>query len=275
MANTNPTSGYAPVNGLQMHYEIHGSGEPLILLHGGVAASEVFDHMVPALAASRQVVTVDLQGHGRTRDVDRPLRYDAMADDVAALIDHLGLGRVDLLGYSMGGGVALQTAFRHPAVVGKLIVVSMTMKRDGSYPEVLAIFDQMTANAPHMGETMRQSPLATRYPEADWETIFAKIGEMETQEYDWSAEVAAMTAPTMLVFADADSIRPAHMVEFYALLGGGQRDAGLDGSLRPAARLAILPGTTHYDILAFPGLTEIVTTFLDAPLAPAAGRAEN
>jgi pimeloyl-ACP methyl ester carboxylesterase len=248
-----------------MYYEMHGSGEPLLLLHGGVAASDVFDHMAPALAASRQVITVDLQGHGRTRDIDRPLRCETMADDVAALIDHLGLGQSALLGYSMGGGVALQTAFRHPALVGKLIVISVTMKRDGSYPEVLAIFDQMTANAPQMGAMMQQSPLAERYPEADWETIFARIGEMVTQEYDWSAQVAALTAPTMLVFADADSIRPAHMVEFYQLLGGGQRDAGLEGALRPVARLAILPGTTHYDILGFRGLTDIVTAFLDAP----------
>ena len=259
------TSGYAPVNGLQLYYEIHGSGEPLLLLHGGVAASEVFDHIVPVLAERRQVITVDLQGHGRTRDIDRPLRTELMADDVAALLAHLGLGRADLLGYSMGGGVALQTAFRHPKVVGKLILISMTMQRDGSYPDVLAIFDQMTANAPQMGEMMRQSPLAERYPEADWKTIFAKIGEMVTQAYDWSAQVAAITAPTMLVFADADSIRPEHMVAFYALLGGGQRDAGLDGSLRPVARLAILPGTTHYDILGFPGLTDMVIAFLDAP----------
>jgi pimeloyl-ACP methyl ester carboxylesterase len=275
MAITNATSGYAPVNGLQMYYEIHGTGEPLLLLHGGVAASDVFDDIVPALAVSRQIITVDLQGHGRTRDIDRPLRCEAMADDVAELIDHLGLGQIDLLGYSMGGGVALQTAFRHSEVVGKLIVISMTMKRDGSYPEVLAIFDQMTANAPQMGTMMQQSPLAERYPEADWETIFARIGELMTQEYDWSAKVATMTAPTMLIFADADSIRPAHIVEFYELLGGGQRDAGLDGSLRPVARLAILPGTTHYDILGFPGLTDIVTAFLNPSVDQAAERAEN
>src|SRR5688500_10518412 len=126
MTKASPRNGYAPVNGLQMYHEIHGRGEPLLLLHGGVAASESFDHMVPTLAERRQVVKVDLQGHGRTRDVDRPLRYEAMADDVAALIEYLGLGQVNLLGYSMGGGVALQTAFRHPAVVGRLIVVSMT-----------------------------------------------------------------------------------------------------------------------------------------------------
>lgn len=261
-------TGYAPVNGLQMYYAIYGGptdGAPLVLLHGGVAASETFDPLLPALGQGRQLVTADLQAHGRTRDIDRPLRYDHMADDVAALLAHLGIGRADLLGYSMGGGVALQTAIRHPGMVGRLVVVSMTMKRDGSYPEVLAIFDQMEANAPQIGEQMRHSPLAERYPETDWRVIFAKLGEMGTQDYDWSAGVAAITSPTMLVFADADSIRPAHIVGFWELLGGGQRDAGLDGSARPTARLAVLPGTTHYDILAFPGLATIVTSFLDAP----------
>jgi len=263
-----PRTGYAPVNGLEMYYAVHGAPTgrpPLVLLHGGVAAGETFDPLLPALIESRQVVTADLQAHGRTRDVDRPLRCESMADDVAALLAHLNLGRVDCLGYSMGGGVALQTAIRHPQVVGRLVVASMTIKRDGSYPEVLAIFDQMEANAPQIAEQMRHSPLAERYPDADWAAVFAKIGEMGTQDYDWSAAVAALTAPTMLVFADADSIRPAHIVEFWELLGGGRRDAGLDGSARPTARLAVLPGTTHYDLLAFPGLAAIVTSFLDAP----------
>ena len=249
-----------------MYYEIHSTGEPLLLLHGGVAASETFDHLLPAFTGNRQVITVDLQAHGRTRDIDRPLRIETMADDVAGLLAHLGIARADILGYSMGGGVALQTAIRHPELVGKLVVISMTIMRDGSYPEVLAIFDQMGANAAQIGAQMQQSPLAQRYSDANRETIFAKIGDMGTQDYDWSESVAAITSPTMLVFADADSIRPEHIVAFYKLLGGGQRDAGLDGSLRPTARLAILPGTTHYDILTFPGLSNIVTAFLDAPL---------
>jgi pimeloyl-ACP methyl ester carboxylesterase len=270
VANTEPASGYAPVNGLEMYYEIHGEGEPLLLLHGGVAASETFAPLLPELTGNRQVITADLQAHGRTRDIDRPLRPEALADDVAGLLAHLGIARADILGYSMGGGVALQTAIRHPEAVGKLVVISMTMKRDGSYPEVLAIFDQMGANAAQIGAQMQQSPLATLYPDADWETIFAKIGDMASQDYDWSAGVAAITSPTMLVFADADSIRPEHIVAFYTLLGGGQRDAGLDGSLRSTARLAILPGTTHYDILAFPGLSNIVTAFLDTPLPESA-----
>jgi pimeloyl-ACP methyl ester carboxylesterase len=266
VANTDPTTGYAPVNGLQMYYEIHGEGEPLVLLHGGVVGSVTFAALLPAFMESRQVITVDLQGHGHTRDIDRPLRSELMADDVAGLLAQLNVEQADFMGYSMGGGVALQTAIRHPSLVRKLVVISMTMQREGSYPEVLALFDQMEADAPQLGAQVGQSPLAELYPEADWETIFAKTGDMATQDYDWSADVAAITAPTMLIFADADSIRPEHIVEFYQLLGGGQRDAGLDGSLRPAARLAILPGMTHYDILTFPGLTDLVSSFLDAPL---------
>lgn len=264
-------SGLAPVNGLELYYETHGTGDPLVLLHGGVSASETFDPFLPSFAECRRVITVDLQAHGRTRDIDRPLRYESMADDMAALLKHLGIARADFLGYSMGGGVALQTAIRHPAIVGKLVVVSMTMQRDGSYPDVLAIFDQMAANAPQLGAQLKQSPLAERYPDADWEVIFAKMGDLESRDYDWSAGVAAITSPTMLIFADANAIRPDHMIDFYKLLGGGQRDAGLDGSGRPVARLAILPGTTHYDLLAFPALTTIVTSFLDAPLPEAGG----
>jgi pimeloyl-ACP methyl ester carboxylesterase len=267
LVSSAPTTGYAPVNGLQMYYEIHGDGGmPLVLLHGGVVGSGTFAPLLPEFTASRQVITTDLQGHGHTRDIDRPLRSELMADDVAGLLAHLGIEQADFLGYSMGGGVALQTAIRHPELVSKLVVISMTMQREGSYPEVLSAFDQMAADAPQLGAQVGQSPLAEVYPEADWETLFAKVGDMASQDYDWSAEVAAITAPTLLIFADADSIHPAHMVAFYELLGGGQRDAGLDGSLRPASRLAILPGTTHYDVLAFAGLADIVTAFLDAPL---------
>jgi pimeloyl-ACP methyl ester carboxylesterase len=265
VADKGARTGYAPVNGLQMYYAINGAGDPLLLLHGGVMASESWEPMLPEFTENRQVITVDLQAHGRTADIDRPLSCEQMADDVAALLAHLGIAKADLVGYSMGGGVALQTAIRHPEVVGKVAVISITMKRDGSYPEVLAIFDQMTAMAPQIGEQMKQSPLAQIYPDADWVTIFAKIGEMVSQDYDWSEGVAAISSPTMLLFADADSIRPEHMVEFYKLLGGGQRDAGLDGSGRPVARLAILPGTTHYDILGFPGLAAMVKSFFDTP----------
>src|SRR6266446_4283744 len=147
-------TGYAPVNGLNLYYEIHGTGEPLILLHGGLAATEMFGEVMPALSNGRQVIAVDLQAHGRTADIDRPLSYDAMADDIAALIKHLGIEKADVMGYSLGGGVALRTAIQHPGAVRKLVVVSAAFKRDGWYPEILAGMAQMNAGA---AESMKQT----------------------------------------------------------------------------------------------------------------------
>jgi pimeloyl-ACP methyl ester carboxylesterase len=263
---------YANVNGLSLYYEEHGSGEPLVLLHGGIGASEMFAAILDELAAGRRVIAVDLQGHGHTADIDRPLRPELMAGDIAALIEHLGLERADVMGYSLGGLVALRTAIQHPERVRRLVLVSIPFRRDGSFPEVLAAMDAM---GPETAEHIKQSPLYEHYarvaprPE-DWTEHVAKTAEAIKVDYDWSAEVRGLTVPTMLVYADADSVRPDHVVEFYALLGGGLRDAGWDGSARPAARLAVLPGTTHYDIAASPALPAAVLPFLDAPaLAPA------
>ena len=258
-------SGYAPVNGVKLYYEIRGSGEPLILLHGGVVGITMFGPNLEALAEKRQVIAVELQGHGHTADIDRPLSYEAMADDIAALMKSLGIKQADVMGYSLGGGVALQTAIRHPGLVSKLVVVSAPCKRNGFYPEVLAAMAQM---GPAAAEGMKKSPLAQMYPNVNWAVLFTKLRDLLTKDYDWSKEVAAIKSPTMLVFADADAIRTTHMAEFYGLLGGGQRDAGLDGSQRPVARLAILPGLTHYSIGAAPALVLAVTPFLDAPAGP-------
>ena len=257
---------YADLNGLSLYYEEHGSGEPLVLLHGGISAGEMFAPLLPELAAQRRVITVDLQGHGHTADADRPLRPESMADDVAALIEHLGLTQADVMGYSLGGHVALRTAIQHPGLVRRLVLVSIPFRRDGSHPEVVAAMDQMS---PELADVLKQSPLYERYsrvaprPE-DWPVLIAKTSEALKYDFDWAADVEALEAPTMLVFADADSVRPAHIVEFYGLLGGGLRDAGWDGSARPTARLAILPGTTHYDIYASPALAPAVIGFLDA-----------
>ena len=262
---------YAPVNGLEMYYEVHGEGEPLILLHGGVGAIEMFGEVLPLLAEGRQVIGVDLQAHGRTADIDRPMTYEAMADDVAALIEHLGVGEADVMGYSLGGGVALQTAIRHPEAVRKAVLVSTPFKRDGWYPEVLAGMEQM---GPEAAEPMKETPMYLLYagvaprPE-DWPVLLSKLGELLRQDYDWSEDVAALEMPVMIVVGDADSIPPAHAAEFFGLLGGGERDAGWDGSGRPESRLAILPGTTHYDIFYSPALASAVAPFLDAPAAGA------
>jgi len=176
---------------------------------------------------------------------------------------YLGIERTDVMGYSLGGGVALQIATRHPESVRKLVVVSAPCKRDGFYPEVLATMAQM---GPAAGEGMKQSPLYKLYPNVNWPVLFTKLGDLLRKDYDWSKEVAAIKAPTMLVFADADAVRPVHIVEFFGVLGGGLKDAGLDGSGRPVAQLAILPGLTHYNISSSPALATAVTPFLDAPM---------
>jgi pimeloyl-ACP methyl ester carboxylesterase len=266
--NDDPEGNYAEVNGLNMYYEIHGSGEPLILLHGGVGAIEMFGEVLPLLAEGRRVVAVDLQAHGRTADIDRPLSYEMMADDIAALIGHLGLEKADVMGYSLGGGVALQTAIRHPEVVRKLVLVSTPFKRDGWYPEILAGMGQL---GPEAAEPMKQTPMYQLYagvaprPE-DWPELLTKLGRLLGQDYDWSEEVSAIEAPTIIVVGDADSVRTAHAVEFFELLGGGKADAGWDRSEMPNAQLAILPATTHYDIFSSPTLASAVTSFLDAPM---------
>ena len=260
-------SGYAPVNGLKLYYEIHGAGEPLILLHGGVGAAEMFDPIMPMLAKTRRVIAADLQAHGRTADIDRPLSIEAMADDIAALIKHLGIQKTDVMGYSLGGAVALRTAVQHPELVNKLVLVSAAFKRDGWYPEIVAAMSQMGAAA---AEPMKRSPMYQLYariapkPE-DWPVLLAKLGELLRKDYDWSKEVAAIKAPTLLVFGDADAVRTAHVVQFFELLGGGKKDAGWDGSGMSNSRLAILPGLTHYNIFLSPALPSTVTPFLDAP----------
>src|SRR5919199_3106577 len=262
---------FAEVNGLRMYYEIHGTGQPLILLHGGVEAIELFGEVLPLLAEGRQVIAVDLQAHGRTAAIDRPLSFESMADDVAALIWHLGLERADVMGYSLGGGVALQVAIRHPEAVRKLVVVSTPFKRDGWCPEILAGMGQM---GPEAAEPMKGAPMYQLYasvaprPE-DWPVLLTKLGQLLGQDYDWSEDVAAIEALTMIVVGDADSVRTAHAVRFFELLGGGKADAGWDGSGMSNARLAILPGTTHYNIFSSPALASAVTPFLDAPMPEA------
>ena len=257
MSNAN----FADVNGQHIFYSVHGAGKPLILLHGGIIP-DCFGSNLAELAKGRQVIAVHLQAHGRTPDTDRPLRCETLGDDVAALIGHLKLGKADVMGYSLGADVALQTAIRHPDVVDRLVLVSGTMRQDGSYPEVVAAFNQLEANAAKLGGSVKASPLAEAYPDVDWTNLFRKVGDLTKRPFDWSADVAKVKARTLLVFADADSIRPEHMVEFWKALGGGQRDAGIDGSLRPANQFAIVPNTTHYALAVEPMLPEIVERFL-------------
>jgi pimeloyl-ACP methyl ester carboxylesterase len=256
---------YADVNGIKLYYEIHGSGKPLVLLHGGLGAIEMFGPNLDALAKGRQVIGVDLQGHGRTADIDRPLSVLFMADDIAALIKHLGLQSADIMGYSLGGGVALQTAIRHPEVVKKLVLVSTPFRRNGFYPDILVQQGQVTAAA---AEGMKQTPMYQMYASLaprpqDWARLLGKIGDAMKVDFDFSDQIKGIKARTLIVAGDADIFPPAHAVEMFALLGGGQRDAGWDGSGRPKSRLAILPGVTHYSMGSEPAMAAVAILFLD------------
>ncbi|MFK2931850.1 alpha/beta hydrolase [Dyella agri] len=256
-----PNEHFADVNGQHLFYRVHGVGKPLILLHGGIDP-DCFGGNLAELAKSRQVIAVHLQAHGRTPDTDRPLRSETMGDDIAALIGHLNLSKADVMGYSLGSSVALQTAIRHPDAVDRLVLVSAAMRQDGFYPEVVTAFKQLEANAVTFGPGVKASPLGKAYPDVDWTNLFRKVGDLTKRPFDRSADVAKLRVRTLLVFADADAIRPEHMVEFWKALGGGQRDAGIDGSLRSANELAILPGTTHYTLAVEPMLSEVVERFL-------------
>lgn len=258
---------YAQVNGIDLYHEIHGSGRPLILLHGGLMSGEMFGPILPTLTEQHQVITVDLQGHGRTADIDRPIDIRLMGDDIAALIHHLGLQRPDLVGYSLGGGVAFLTAVRHPDKVGRLVMASAHIWRDAIPPEMLAQQAQVSSAAV---EALKPTPMYELYervaprPE-DFGRLLDKMGESMSRDFDFSAELRGIKVPTMLVCADADMAPPSHYVEAFKLLDGGLRDGGWMGEGRPQGghALAVLPGLTHYDLGVSPLFVAVTLAFLD------------
>jgi pimeloyl-ACP methyl ester carboxylesterase len=263
---------YASVNGLEIYYEIHGTGRPLILLHGGVGAIEMFGEVLPLLAEGRRVVAVDLQAHGRTADIDRPLSYELMADDIAALLGHLEIEKADVVGYSMGGGVALQVAIRHPEVVRKLVVASASYTSDGMHPELLEMIPTLTPEV-FAGSPIEEAYLRTAPNPDDFPTLVAKLKQLDIEPFAWPPEdIRGISAPTLLIIGDSDAVRLEHAVELFRLLGGGVMGdlVGL-----PKSQLAVLPGTTHF---IPPGngvldradwLLPMVGTFLDAPIPEA------
>ncbi|MDQ6683224.1 MAG: alpha/beta hydrolase [Chloroflexota bacterium] len=258
---------YAQINGLDLYYETHGSGRPMILLHGGLGSGEMFGPIMPALSAAHRVIAPDLQGHGRTADIDRPIDLGLMADDIAALIDHLGLDRPDVVGYSLGGGVAMHTAFRHAAKIGKLVAASANIRRDAIPAEMMAQQRQVRAAAV---EFMKDTPMYQLYQRVaprpdDFGRLLDKIGQTMAKDFDYSAQVRSLTMPTLIVCADADMAPPSHYVEVFGLLGGGLRDGGWMGEGRPAGghALAVLPGLTHYNLFASPLFAAVTLDFLD------------
>jgi pimeloyl-ACP methyl ester carboxylesterase len=260
------SSGYIMANGVNYWFEVHGKGEPLLLLHGGLFSTGMFGPTLTKLAETHRVIGVDLLGHGHTAFGAREkIRLEEIGRDLAVVVEKLGLRQVDVMGYSFGGGAALQLAFQHPELVRRLVVVSAPYAQSGFFPEMLP---QQAAVSAKMADAMKQTPMYTSYaaiapkPE-DFPRLLDAMGEYMRQPYDWSAKVKQLSMPVMLVFGDADMMRPEHIVSFYQLLGGGQRDAGWTREHMSKNRLAILPNVTHYEMGTAPILVSTVLPFLD------------
>jgi pimeloyl-ACP methyl ester carboxylesterase len=271
MAETHVRAGYAPVGDLRMYYEIRGQGRPLILLHGAYMTIEMMEPLLSGLAQTRQVIAVEQQGHGRTNDVDRPITYEQMADDTASLIRHLELDHPDVFGYSLGGGVALQLAVRHPGIARKLVLASISFRHDGMHAVALEMFPSITPEL-FAGSPMEQAYLELAPNPGDFPKLVEKLKTLDTTPYAWPEEdIRAIAAPTLIVLGDSDAIRLQHAVELFELRGGGVMG---DLSGVPESQLAVLPGTTHF---IPPGtgvldraewLLAMVPPFLDAQPAP-------
>ncbi|MEA2310239.1 MAG: hypothetical protein QOE28_207 [Solirubrobacteraceae bacterium] len=267
MAATDARTGYAPVGELEMYYEIHGEGPPLLLLHGAYMTIDTMGPLLPGLAATRRVIAVEQQGHGHTADIDRPLTYEQMADDTAALAEHLGIESADVVGFSMGGGIALQLALRRPGLVRRLVLASASFRHDGMHAVALEMFPSITpemfAGTPIEDAYLRNAPNPGDFPK-----LVEKLTALDTAPYAWREDdIRAIPAPTLVILGDSDGIRLEHAIELFGLRGGGVMGdlAGL-----PESQLAVLPGTSHF---APPGsglldradwLLAMIPPFLDA-----------
>lgn len=262
-------SGYAPVNGLSMYYEVHGTGRPLVLLHGALSAiGTSFGRVLPSLAESRQVIAIEQQAHGHTADIDRPLTIKQMADDTVALLRSIGVKKADIFGYSLGAGIALQLAIQHPDLVEKLVVASVTYNNEGFQPGLLTGMENLKPE--NLAGTPWQEEYALIAPNpGDWPTLVSKMKQLNLHIPDWTADaISSIQAPTLIIIGDSDIVRPEHAVEIFRLLGGGT--AG-DLFGLPRSQLAVLPGTTHVTLVERADwLVSMIEAFLDAPM-PRAG----
>src|SRR5471030_896311 len=262
-AQQKPTTGYAPVNGINMYYEVHGGGEPVVLLHGAfMTITNNCAGWIGGLSKTRKVIAVEMQGHGRTADIPRDLTSENLADDVAALLNYLKIQRADLIGYSMGGEVAMQCAIRHPDKVRKAVIISSTFRSDGMVAGALESISKLTA------DVFKGSPIETEYkklsPTPDYFPKFVqRIVATASKRYDFGADkLKATKAPMFFIHGDADGVRLAHIAEMFRLKGGE-----IHGVMKPrsASRLAILPNTTHVTLMQrMPIIVPMVNDFLDA-----------
>lgn len=259
-------SGYVAANGVDYYYEIHSTGEPLLLLHGGLGNIEMFGPVLPALVAGgRQVIVVDLHGHGRTRLGDRAISLVDMGDDMAVIVRALGFDSLDVMGYSMGGGIAFQFATQHPDMVRRLVIASAGFAREGFHPEMIPMQEQVGAA---MFEAMKGTPMYQSYAAVAPDTtefpeLLDRMGAFMRRPYNWKDDVAKLTMPVMLVYGDSDMFRLEHIVEFYHLLGGNLKDAGWMREHMSRNRLAILPDLTHYELFFAPQFASTVLPFLN------------
>jgi pimeloyl-ACP methyl ester carboxylesterase len=263
--STPSKKGYVLANGVNYYYEIHGRGEPLLLLHGGLGSIDMYRPVLPAFAKERQVIAVDLHGHGRTALGDRPINLVDIGDDLAVVLKQLGYEKVDVLGYSFGGGAGFRLAVQHPSLVRRLAVASAPYAQDGFHPEMLP---QQAAVGAAMAEQMKQTPMYISYAAVaprpqDFPRLLDRMGELMRKPYDWSEDVKKLQMPVMLIYGDADMIRPDHIVSFYNLLGGGLRDAGWMREHMSKNRLAILPDLTHYEVFMSPLFAPTTLPFLN------------
>jgi pimeloyl-ACP methyl ester carboxylesterase len=262
-AQQKPTTGYAPVNGLKMYYEVHGSGDPVVLLHGSfMTISNNWTEWIGELSKTRKVIAFEMQGHGRTADIKRDFSYENLADDVAALLDYLKIPSADLIGYSMGGGVAMQCAIRHPEKVRKVVSISAVFRHDGWVKEALDMFPQLTS------ETFKGSPIETEYKKLsptpnEFPNFVKRVIAMDLKPYDFGADkLKATKAPMFFIHGDADGVRLEHISEMFRLKGDE-----IFGDMRPRSesRLAILPNTTHITLMErMPVIVPMVNDFFDA-----------
>jgi pimeloyl-ACP methyl ester carboxylesterase len=270
---TPASSGYADsAEGLRVHYEVFGQGDPIVVMAGGFGGSHSMMQVIGPLARERQVIAIDLEGHGRTALRKTPMTHERNGDDVAAVLRHLNIARADIAGYSHGGDAAIRMAIQHPEMVRNLIVISTAFERDGWYPENLKAMESIGAS---QADQMRQTPLGQRYAEVaphpdQFGLLLDRMGELMKKDYDWRAEIARLQMPTLLVFADHDAVSTRHIAEFFALFGGGTKDPGWIGEPRLSrARLAIVPGYSHYNFGQGPDVARVIESYLDKPTSTA------
>jgi pimeloyl-ACP methyl ester carboxylesterase len=262
------SSGYAEAaEGLGIYYEVYGDGEPIVVIAGGLMPIATTAQITGPLSKTRQVIAIDLEGHGRTGLRDTPMTHERNGDDVAAVLGHLGIDEADIAGYSHGADAAIWTAIQHPALVRNLIVIATGFSRDGWYPEAQ---EGMSAVGASLAEAMKATPLFEGYGHPEQFPLFLdRMGELMREDWDWSEEIRALGMPALLIFADHDSVSMQHIGEFFALFGGGVSEPGWIEPQFSRARLAIIPGYSHYNLGQAPEVAEVIERFLTQPTSPA------